>query len=106
MTSSSATLSVQTASKPETLAVSITPGLLVAGFNSIRVSVRQSHRVDCSPDSTYELWTRLVPEQSEITIAGVSGDIRDLRDLPAIKPDIDGATASPCTSPIRTMPPG
>ncbi|MET0430090.1 MAG: cellulose biosynthesis cyclic di-GMP-binding regulatory protein BcsB, partial [Microvirga sp.] len=84
--------SVQTASKPETLALSIPPGLLVAGFNSIRVSVRQSHRVDCSPDSTYELWTRLVPEQSEITIAGVSGDIRDLRDLPAIKPDIDGAT--------------
>ncbi|MBM6593211.1 cellulose biosynthesis cyclic di-GMP-binding regulatory protein BcsB [Microvirga pudoricolor] len=82
----------QTAGRPETLSLNIPPGLLVAGFNSVRVTVRQSHRVDCSPDSTYELWTRLMPEKSELVFSNVSGDIRELTDLPAIKPDINGAT--------------
>jgi cellulose synthase operon protein B len=85
--------SVQTSGQPESLNLDIPLGLLEPGFNAVRVSVRQTHRVDCSPGSTYELWTRLLPEQSEIAIAGAQGAIRDLRDLPAVKPSRDGTTS-------------
>jgi hypothetical protein len=44
--------------------IPVSAKLLRQGSNSVRVSVRQHHRVDCSLDATYELWTRLSPELS------------------------------------------
>lgn len=37
---------------------------LKAGRNVVRVRARQYHRVDCSLEATYELWTRLDPAES------------------------------------------
>ncbi|WP_230533050.1 cellulose biosynthesis cyclic di-GMP-binding regulatory protein BcsB [Microvirga roseola] len=91
---------VQNASEPETLSLAIPPGLLEPGFNAVRVSVRQTHRVDCSVESTYELWTRVLTEQSDLVFTGARGEIRQLRDLPAVKPDRNGLT------PIRIRIPG
>jgi hypothetical protein len=90
---------VQDANQPETLNLNIPVGILQAGFNSVRVSVRQTHRVDCSVNSTYELWTQLMPDQSGFVFAGASGEIRSLADLPAVNPRQDGMT------PIRVRTP-
>jgi hypothetical protein len=44
----------------------LVPAQLVPGFNEIRLEARQGHRVDCTVESGYELWTRLDPSQSGI----------------------------------------
>ncbi|WP_210495972.1 cellulose biosynthesis cyclic di-GMP-binding regulatory protein BcsB [Microvirga antarctica] len=82
----------QASSRPGDLSLNIPAGLLEVGFNSVRISVRQSHRVDCSAGSTYELWTRLLPDQSELTFTGGVADIRELRDLPAVGSGKNGST--------------
>ncbi|MET0526929.1 MAG: cellulose biosynthesis cyclic di-GMP-binding regulatory protein BcsB [Microvirga sp.] len=82
----------QASGDPEALELKVPTGLLEAGFNSVRVSVRQSHRVDCSLSSSYELWTRLIPEQSHLSFIGGAPDIRELRDLPAVGTNRDGTT--------------
>ncbi|HLM41204.1 MAG TPA: cellulose biosynthesis cyclic di-GMP-binding regulatory protein BcsB, partial [Microvirga sp.] len=84
---------VQNANQTETLSLNVPVGILQAGFNSVRVKVRQTHRVDCSVDSTYELWTQLMQDQSAFTFTGGSGEIRSLQDLPAIQPSRDGTTS-------------
>lgn len=43
--------------------------LLRAGRNEVRLRARQYHRVDCSLDATYELWTKLDPVQSGFSTA-------------------------------------
>jgi len=40
---------------------SVGPGVLRPGLNTVRVSISQHHRVDCSLEATYELWTDLDP---------------------------------------------
>jgi hypothetical protein len=46
--------------------LSLPPALVVAGFNEVRLEARQEHRVDCSIESGYELWTRLDPSATGI----------------------------------------
>jgi hypothetical protein len=41
--------------------IALAPGTLNTGNNVVRIFARQRHRVDCSLDATYELWTRLDP---------------------------------------------
>lgn len=76
----------------EVLSLGVPLGVLQAGFNSVRVSIRQTHRVDCSVNSTYELWTQLLPEQSALLFAGASGEIRTPQELAAVNPGRDGTT--------------
>jgi hypothetical protein len=40
------------------------PGVLRAGYNVVRLKVSQHHRVDCSLQATYELWTDINPARS------------------------------------------
>ncbi len=65
------------------------PGLLVEGFNAIRITVEQRHRVDCSPAATYELWTALDPVRSGLVLAGAEQPA----EIAAIAPRADGAAA-------------
>ncbi|MDO6965113.1 cellulose biosynthesis cyclic di-GMP-binding regulatory protein BcsB [Rhizobium alvei] len=44
--------------------IAVGPDALRPGRNMVRVSVIQHHRVDCSLDATYELWTQLSPALS------------------------------------------
>jgi len=83
---------VQNSNQQEVLNLGIPLGVLQAGFNSVRVSIRQTHRVDCSVNSTYELWTQLIPEQSALLFAGASGEIRTPHELAAVNPERDGTT--------------
>jgi len=65
--------------------------LLRQGANEVRVSVNQHHRVDCSLDATYELWTRLSPDLSGFE-AGGRGTFASFSDLYATGRQEDGST--------------
>jgi hypothetical protein len=83
---------IAAASDPGGLDVELPRGLLVAGYNMVRISVTQRHRVDCSLEATYELWTQLDPATSGLTYPGlVDAGIATLDDLAAISPDPSGA---------------
>ncbi|WP_201839771.1 cellulose biosynthesis cyclic di-GMP-binding regulatory protein BcsB [Microvirga zambiensis] len=84
---------VQNSNQSEVLSLGVPLGVLQAGFNSVRVSIRQTHRVDCSVNSTYELWTQLLPEQSALLLAGASGEIRTPQELAVVNPGRDGTTS-------------
>lgn len=44
--------------------LSLSPALLRAGLNDVRVRAVQRHRVDCSMEATYELWSEIDQQSS------------------------------------------
>lgn len=89
---------IAAASDPGSVDVELPRGLLAAGYNNVRISVTQRHRVDCSLEATYELWTQLDPATSGLTFPGLADPaIATLDDLAALSPDMTGAT------PIRAV---
>lgn len=87
---------IQAPHSVKTLGFDIPPGLAKAGFNALRVSVDQRHRVDCSMQATYELWTQIDPAQTGFTFGSDVG-VASVADIPALAPDPQGAL------PIRAM---
>ena len=84
---------IAAATDPGALDVELPRGLLTPGYNSVRIAVSQRHRVDCSMEATYELWTQLDPASSGLTFPGLADPRIDvLDDLAAISPDASGAT--------------
>lgn len=83
----------------KTFTFDIPPNALQAGFNSIRLTAEQRHRVDCSLQATYELWTQIDPSQTGLLLPR-STSVSRLADLPALSPDAQGAL------PIRAVVPG
>lgn len=77
----------------------IAPGLMKAGFNSIRITAEQRHRVDCSLEATYELWTQIDPTQTGLMLPRTDPGVTSIADLPAIPIDDQGAL------PIRAITP-
>jgi hypothetical protein len=75
------------------VAVKIPPGVLLAGVNTVQVSVALTHRVDCSVKATYELWALLDPARTGFVVDNVNSyAIRSLDEL-AVEPLAeDGAT--------------
>jgi hypothetical protein len=71
--------------------IPVSAKLLRQGANTVRVSVSQHHRVDCSLDATYELWTRLSPQLSgfEVKSAPSFASFEDLHSIGRME---DGAT--------------
>ena len=55
----------------KTFTFDIPPNALQAGFNSIRLTAELRHRVDCSLQATYELWTQIDPTQTGLAAARV-----------------------------------
>lgn len=78
-----------------TRAFAIPAHLLVAGFNAIKITVDQRHRVDCSPAATYELWTALDPARSGLRFVGTPArlGLETPADIAAIAPRGDGASS-------------
>ena len=66
-------------------------GMMQAGFNSIRLSAEQRHRVDCSLQATYELWTQIDPSQTGLIIPRAAGGVTSLAELASLSPDAQGA---------------
>ena len=65
--------------------------LLVPGHNAISIETQQRHRVDCSLDATYELWTAVDPDRTGLVFAGGAPAIATMADLPALPVDRYGA---------------
>ncbi len=85
--------SIAAATDPGALDVELPRGLLTPGYNSVRIAVAQRHRVDCSMEATYELWTQLDPATSGLAFPGIADPhFEQLDDLAAISPDPSGAT--------------
>ncbi|MGH1588720.1 cellulose biosynthesis cyclic di-GMP-binding regulatory protein BcsB [Methylobacterium phyllosphaerae] len=57
----------------------------------------QRHRVDCSMQATYELWTQIDPSWTGLVMPAGIDTVRALPDLPAIAPDARGVV------PIRVV---
>jgi hypothetical protein len=73
--------------------VKIPPGVLLAGANTVQVSVALAHRVDCSVKATYELWALLDPTRTGFVIDPADTyAIRTLDELAAEPLGEDGAT--------------
>ncbi|WP_430910163.1 cellulose biosynthesis cyclic di-GMP-binding regulatory protein BcsB [Methylobacterium sp. sgz302541] len=66
-----------------TVSFDVPPGALSRGFNAVRVTMSQRHRVDCSVAATYELWTQIDPDATGFASAasglGEPGDIAGAR---------------------------
>ena len=75
---------IQSPASTGQISVEIPPNSLLAGYNAISVVARQYHRVDCSADATYELWTRIDVENSTIEYVGNRDRIRSFKDLAGI----------------------
>ena len=74
------------------LEADVPKGLLRTGFNAVRFAVEQRHRVDCSPEATYELWTQLDPGGTGLVFPAVEDQaVVSLDDLASMSPDPSGA---------------
>jgi cellulose synthase operon protein B len=72
--------------------VELPSGVLRPGYNALKIAASQRHRVDCSLEATYELWTQLDLATSGLTFPGQADPSpRALEDLPAISPGPSGA---------------
>ncbi|AOF89810.1 cellulose biosynthesis cyclic di-GMP-binding regulatory protein BcsB [Sinorhizobium sp. RAC02] len=79
--------------------IAVASEFLKAGRNVVRVRARQHHRVDCSLDATYELWTKLDPALSGFA-SGASSAFADFDSLLAVRRNAEHRTD------IRVVVPG
>ncbi|MDB5571611.1 MAG: cellulose synthase regulator protein [Hyphomicrobiales bacterium] len=79
----------------------IPQGLMKPGFNAIRISAEQRHRVDCSVQATYELWTQIDPTQTGLLLPRSDPGALTLADLAALPVDEQGALPIRAITPAR-----
>lgn len=72
---------LQSPATPGTLAADLPAAVLTAGYNALTVIVHQHHRVDCSAEATYELWTRIDTARSFIEYGGNKQRVSAMRDI-------------------------
>jgi hypothetical protein len=84
------------------LSFDIPAGTLSAGWNAVQVSLVQRHRVDCSMDATYELWTQIDPARTGFV--GGPPAIATLDDLQAAPADAAGAERIRLSLPVDATP--
>jgi hypothetical protein len=75
-------------------------GLLQPGFNAIRIMAEHRHRVDCSVQATYELWTQIDAAQTGLLLPRADAAVTAITDIAAVPIDDQGAM------PIRALTPG
>jgi hypothetical protein len=81
---------IQATVEPSQIDIEIPANLLALGYNAITVKATQRHRVDCTPDATYELWTDIVESATGFLKDGTETLVSSLADLPAVTPSEDG----------------
>lgn len=80
------------AGEPYPLKWSVPAGMLQPGYNAVTFTVDQAHRVDCSVDATYELWTRIDPTQSGFVFPAAQPLAADYTSLLAVARTANGMT--------------
>ena len=68
----------------------IEPNVLHEGFNTVVISAEQRHRVDCSVDATYELWTDIDPSRTGFMRENAER-LSNMGDLAALRFRTDGS---------------
>ena len=94
-------VNIRTANAVRTVHVDVPAGLMQPGFNAIRLTAEQRHRVDCSLAATFELWTQIDPSQTGLLFAQHEA-IETPSDLSALSPDAQGALPIRAVTPERT----
>ncbi len=93
---------IRSVSNVKTVTFDIPDGLVKPGFNSVRLAAEQRHRVDCSLQATYELWTQIDPSQTGLVMTRADVGVNNLGDLAALPPDAQGALPIRVIIPTRT----
>ena len=79
---------------PHQVELELPKGLLQPGYNAITVLLDQSHRVDCSIEATYELWTQIDPARSGLVFTrNAKDDPSDVSTVLAYSRDVNGNAA-------------
>jgi hypothetical protein len=81
------------AGDPRRVEFSVPTGVIHPGYNAVTIEADQRHRVDCSINATYELWTKIDPEKSGFVYAGVNRSSLSLVDLLPLSGTTNGRTA-------------
>ncbi|MBX9454645.1 MAG: cellulose biosynthesis cyclic di-GMP-binding regulatory protein BcsB [Rhizobium sp.] len=81
------------AGNPRRLEFSVPAAVIQPGYNAVTITANQRHRVDCSIDATYELWTKIDPERSGFVFAGSQRPGLTIVDLLSLSGTHDGKTA-------------
>jgi cellulose synthase operon protein B len=81
-----------TAGDPRRTEILLPAGLIQPGFNALTFLVDQHHRVDCSIESTYELWSRIDPAASGFLFSGDADATGTLAELMALARTSGGKT--------------
>lgn len=81
-------------------------GILRAGSNRVRISVEQRHRVDCSFEATFELWSLLQPAITGLSFEGGPAALSGLNELPAVGVSDTGASQIVVFGPLQDGPLG
>lgn len=80
-------------------------GALKPGANLLSLSALQTHRTDCTPQSTYDLWTRLDPAKTYLTFdSHVAGALTSVGDIAAVGLDAQRVTTITIVAPALENP--
>lgn len=71
--------------------IAVPPGLLQAGYNVVRFSAQQRHRVDCSIEAANELWTQIDPAGTGFALTSTNDQVTSIDDLTGFPEDDTGA---------------
>lgn len=80
------------AGDPRRIEFDVPENTLQPGYNAVEISASQRHRVDCSIDATYELWTKIDPENTGFVFANTDRATPSMLDLMAIAGTNNGRT--------------
>ncbi|MEM9221915.1 MAG: cellulose biosynthesis cyclic di-GMP-binding regulatory protein BcsB [Pseudomonadota bacterium] len=78
--------------RTKVIALPIAAGLLRPGNNAVRIETDMRHRIDCSVDATFELWTRIDTRLTGFSFDGGRATLSGLNDIPGVGVGSNGAT--------------
>jgi hypothetical protein len=81
------------AGDPHRVEFDVPAGIIHPGYNAVTIDADQRHRVDCSINATYELWTKIDPDKSGLVYASVPKPNLSLVDLLPLSGTKYGRTA-------------
>ncbi|OLP61219.1 hypothetical protein BJF93_20725 [Xaviernesmea oryzae] len=80
------------AGDPRRMEFDVPAGVVQPGYNAVSMEVDHRHRVDCSIEATYELWTQVDPAQSGFIFNAAPRTALSLVDLMPVSGTADGRT--------------
>jgi hypothetical protein len=80
------------AGDPRRVIFDIPSGVIQPGYNAIALAASHRHRVDCSREATYELWTKIDPAQSGLEFPSAAPSDLTMIDLMPLSGTEDGRT--------------